>query len=907
MRPVIMRLATKIALESKTYMGITVNDAEYRMLDVPPVTDEMAEIALCLKVRKNMTTEEVAAKAKKPVEYVREQLEKLADVGVVRVNTENGRDVWLLPVFVPGIGEMMVANKAQVEKYPVIAEAFEQYTRERTQPLAPNIPIGRGLMRVIPIKSAIENDAHAGTYEEASYYVEKYDDISVAACSCRRTRRLMGEGCGHLEEDMCMQFGKGAEYYIRTGKGRRVTKAEAYDILQRAEENGLVHEIQNLEGEGETVAICNCCGCSCFGLRVSEYYQNSDFSRSNYVSQVDQEKCVACGQCVENCPMGALQLGRKLCAAEPLPEKPETVTPHDHVWMLDKNRWNPGFRVNRVLVDEATGTAPCKTACPAHLPIQGYVKLAAQGKYGEALELIKKNNPFPAICGRVCNRRCEDACSRGCLDDPIAIDDIKKFIAEQDMKAEHRYVPHFVNQLMRPFPEKIAVIGSGPAGLSCAYYLAAQGYTPTVFEKEQKVGGMMMLGIPSFRLEKDVVQSEIDVLKEMGVQFRTGVEVGRDVTIPQLRDEGYKAFYIAIGLQGTRLPGVPGEDAEGVVSGLDFMKRVNSGEDVKLKGRVVVIGGGNIASDIARTAVRCGAKSVELYCLESEKEMPMGPEDQDLCRSDGIAIHAGWGPKEFKTDSGKVKGVEFKRCFAVLDGNRRFNPAYDETDTVTAKADTVLLCIGQKTQWGDLLKGTRCTLGRGNSLVADGFTWQTNEPDIFAGGDAVTGQKFCIDAIAEGKAAATSLHRYVHEGQDLRIGRRLENYKELDKDNVDWDSFDRMPRQRPADLPGDSTGTMRDLRGVFTEEQLKKETDRCLKCGATQVDQFKCVGCGVCTTKCKFDAITLVRKYEGKQEKFETLMTRGVAPMVVKRVGRIAARTAETAAQKIKSAVTKAD
>ncbi len=903
MRPIILRLATKISLESKTYTGITPNDPEYKILD-PVVTDDMAEVALCLKVRKPQPLAEVMKHSKFSEEKTKELLWKLADCGVIRLDVTDGREEYMLPIWVPGIMEMMVANKEQVEKYPVIAECFEAYTRIRTSALAPNIPIGRGLMRVVPIGSATESDSHRASWEEVSYYIEKYDTISVAACSCRRSRRLMGEGCGHLEEDMCMQLGKGAEYYIRTGKGRQVTKAEAYDLMKRAEENGLVHEIQNLEGEGETLAICNCCGCSCFGLRVAEYYNSSDFSRSNYVSQVDEEKCVACGQCVENCPVGALQLGRKLCTREPLPEKPETQTARDHIWMLDKSKWNPEFRTNRKLVDEDTGTAPCKTNCPAHLPVQGYIKLAAQGKYGDALELIKKSNPFPAICGRVCNRRCEDACSRGTLDDPIAIDDIKKFIAEQDLKAEHRFVPKFVNQLMKPFSEKIAIIGSGPAGLSCAYYLACQGYKPTVFEKERKVGGMMMLGIPPFRLEKAVVQSEIDVLSELGVEFRTGVEIGKDITLQQLRDEGYKAFYLAVGLQGTRKPGVPGEDAEGVVSGLDFVKRVNSGEDVKLAGRVVVIGGGNIAADIARTAVRCGAESVDMYCLESSEKMPMGPEDQELCRSEGIGIHPGWGPKEFKTEGGKVRSAEFKRCFAVTDGQGRFNPAYDESETASAPADTVLLCIGQKVEWGGLLKDTACKTGRGSCVLADSFTWQTDQPDVFAGGDAVTGQKFCIDAIAEGKQAAVSLHRYVHEGQDLRIGRRLENYKEIDKENVDWDSFDRLPRQRPVAEDGNPVDTMRDLRGTLSAEQVKKETDRCLKCGATKVDELKCVGCGVCTTKCKFDAITLVRKYEGKEVPYEELITGNMAPYMLKRVGKIAARTAGNAVGAVKKVVT---
>lgn len=891
MRPLIMKLATKISVEAKSYTGITVHDPEYRILE-PVVTDEMAEVALAAKVRKNMTAEEIASRCKKPLEETKRLLWDLAVAGVMRVHHADGWDYYMLPIWVPGIMEMMVANKEQAEKYPVMAECFEEYTRRRTKLLGPNIPVGKGLMRVIPVEEAINGESHAADYEEVSSYIEKAWRLCVSDCTCRRSRRLMGEGCGHLEQDMCIQLDEGADYFIRTGVGREITKAEAYEILKRAEENGLVHEIQNLDGEGKTVAICNCCTCSCFSLRVGKYYMSPDFNRSNYVSRVDVDKCTACGQCVENCQVNALHLGRKLCVKTPIPEK-ETETPHDHVWMLNKKRWNPDFRFNRDEIDES-GTAPCKTNCPAHIAVQGYIKLAAQGKYMEALELIKKNNPFPAVCGHICNRRCEDACSRADVDEPVAIDEIKKFIAEQELNAENRFVPKMLNPQGEKYGKKIAVIGGGPGGLSCAYYLQARGYDVTVFEKNGRPGGMLTLGIPAFRLEKDVVDAEIEVLREMGVEFRTGVEVGKDVTIRQLRQQGYLAFYLAVGAQGGRKLGVEGEEAEGVQSGVTFLRNVNLNETTRLEGRTVVVGGGNVAIDVARTAIRTGSSEVGLYCLESAEEMPAQAEEQKEAEEEGISLNCGWGPKRILTKDGHVTGIEFKRCTAVFDENHRFRPQYDENDTITAECENVLVSIGQSIQWGSMLDGTRVRLNRNQTAMADERTYQTGEPDIFAGGDAYTGPKFAIDAIAAGKEAAESIHRFVQPGQSLIIGRPAGKYHELDKDNVDWDSFDHTPRERPA-MPDPELAkhTMRDLRGTFTEEQVKKETERCLGCGATVVDQNICVGCGICTTKCKFDAIHLERRYDGHEVPYEKLIVGHMAPTLIKRGAKIVARQAK--------------
>ena len=878
-RPNILALASKISLESLTYTGITYSDPEYRILD-PIVDDDMCSVMMRMRLETDFSAEDLAKKTRKSLDFVQTQCDKLVKAGVIRTRVRSGVLCYYYPIWVPGIMEGILSNREQCDAHPELGACFEEYTRIRVGMLAPMLGNGVNFMRVMPVMSAIENDTHKASYDEISTLIEKAWAISVGPCSCRRSRRLMGEGCGHLEEDMCLYLNDNAISFSKNGEHRLITKEEAYEILRRAEDNGLVHEVNQALGFDDVTAICNCCGCSCYALRIAELFRSPNGVSSNFIARVDKDKCVACGQCVENCQTNAVRLGQKHCLTD---SHISDAYASDKEIPWDKKSYNIDYRTTRTDT-MPSGTAPCKAECPAHVPVQGYIKLAAQGRYTEALELIKKENPFPAVCGRICNKACEDACTRGSVDAPIAIDDIKKFIAGKDLEAEHRFVPKMVNQTGKPYEEKIAVIGSGPAGLTCAYYLALKGYPVTVFEKEKELGGMLTLGIPSFRLEKDVIRAEIDILRDLGVQFKTGVAVGTDITLDALRAEGFKAFYLAVGAsRGAKLR-CPGEELPGVMTGIDFLRAVNLGEAPAIGTSVAVIGGGNVAIDVARAAVRLGAEVTVVYRRDRDS-MPAADDEIAEAAEEGVSFRFLASPAEILGD-GKAETLRIE--LMELRGGKPAGTGVYETMNVSA----VISAVGQEIE----LNGISVDTGAKGTVTVSLPSFQTSEADVFAGGDVVTGPKFAIDAIAAGKEGAISIHRYVHPGQSQVIGRDRRDYKAMNPATagVAIDGFDTAPRQKASGGSAkDAEKTFRDLRGTLTEEQLKTETRRCLDCGTAVVDESLCVGCGICTTKCKFDAIRLekVTDYAGTPYFKALLGAAGNAPaalakLVVKKVAR---------------------
>jgi len=727
----VMDLANMIGRRDPKKNSYLWDDPEYVILEAG-IDDDMADIALAMGYFTKRTAAQIAEITGKPEAFCHEQMMKLAEYGTSFVNKVDGVDTfWHAESWIPGVMEMIVNSLEVVKKYPIVCYAMEAYGRVRGPLSAGVFPPGIGLMRVIPIEMSIDGSSRKASYEEISRYLNENTVFSCSPCSCRTNREIMGEGCGHLKEDMCIQMGHAAEYYIRTKRAREITREEAFAILKRAEENGLMHQIPNIDGSGKTHAICNCCGCACMSLRTGNMYKNTDMLRSNYVAQTDKEKCAACGQCVENCPTNACKLGQKLKSKTPVTQNITTTrTPRDNDWV--QKEWNPDYRINRAMTVD-TGTASCKAKCPAHIAVQGVIKLAARSKYTEALDLIMKENPFPSVCAYMCSKSCEESCIRCKADSTVAISDIVKFIVTHENKSGKHFIPKKRNSYG---DKKIAVIGSGPAGLSCAYFLALDGYNVTVFEKEQTTGGSLRNENPSFTGKKDFVDAEIAVIKELGVTFKTGTEAGKDISIDELRKQGYSAFFLAVGAQN------------------------KDGSGAKLS---------------------------------------------------------------------------------------------------------------------DILKNSAAVINKNNHVTVNEMTYQSAQSDIFAGGDTVKDSIYAIDAIAAGKQAAVSIHRFVQPGQDLQFGRNPPVFIEMNKDSAILENYNNNPSQR---------GEASDL---FTEEMVRKEAERCLGCGATVVDEYMCVGCGICTVKCKFGAITLKRAYDGEGVEFLKIK-KAITPHVIKRKVKIAVK-----------------
>ena len=871
-REPIAKLGKKITDRIPQKLGlkkITRNDPEYWGL-AGVLTDEEAELAVKLGVRKPKTLAEIVKLSGLEEKKCEALLEEMSRKGLLEYNWENPKHEkqYVLPMYVPGCAEFFNMNANILDSNPEMGTFFEHMSRLPLEKITPFVPEGgAGIgMHVIPVEKAIEMENESVDLEHISHWLNKYEGKYAASpCSCRRSRLTHGEGCADDPEGWCIAVGDMADYVVETQKdGRYIDKAEALEILKAAEDNGFVHQITNIDGANKIFAICNCNVNVCYALRTSQLFNTPNMSRSAYVAKVEKANCVACGKCVEFCPAGAVKLGQKLCDKEGCEvQYPRIPLPSEQPW--GEHMWSHNYRdVNRINCYD-TGTAPCKTACPAHVAVQGYLKLAKEGRYDGALALIKKDNPLPAVCGHVCNRRCEDACTRGTVDEAVAIDEVKRFLAERDLNAETRYIPKkTIPSLKGGFDEKIAIIGAGPAGLSCAYYLALTGYKPTIFEKNEEPGGMLRYGIPSYKLEKDLLAAEIDVIRELGVEIRCGVEIGKDITIEELREQGYKGFYVAIGCQRGRKPGITGENAKGTYAAVDFLREAGAKESFALEGDVVVVGGGNVAIDAARISSRCVDAKISMFCLEQREHMPASKEEIAEALEEGIELNCGWGPKEVLEENGKVTGVVFKKCTRVLDEQGRFSPEYDEEQTVTIPCKHVIFSVGQAIEWGNMLDNLDLKRRPNGGALANKLTYQTSEPDIFVGGDVYTGPRFAIDAIAAGREGAISLHRYVHENCTLTIGRNRRDFVELDKNNISVDSYDTSKRQIPAKADEKAqAATFRDLSHSLTEEQVKAETSRCLSCGASVVDPNKCIGCGVCTTKCVFDAIHLHRELPG--------------------------------------------
>ena len=539
---------------------------------------------------------------------------------------------------------------------------------------------------------------------------------------------------------------------------------------------------------------------------------------------IDLDKCTSCGDCIKVCPINVSD------------DYNEGLSERKAIYKKYAQAIPGAFAITK------RGTSPCRASCPAHVSVQGFIALMNEGKYREALELFKKDHPFPGICGRVCHHPCEEVCTRTEVEQPLAIQHLHRFLADWDMARENYYVP----EKKEAKNEKVAIVGSGPAGLTCAYFLAIEGYQVTVFEKFPVLGGMLTVGIPSYRLPRDIIEAEIQVIKDLGVQFKTGVEIGKDITVAQLRKEGYKAIFLGIGSHECKLLGIEGEDLEGVYPGVDFLREVNLGNRISLGNRVAVIGGGNVAMDSVRTALRTGSSNPFVIYRRSMEEMPASEDEIEECRDEGIEIMPLTNPIRVISENGKVKAVEcIKMELGEPDESGRRRPIPIEGSEFTMEIDTLIPAIGQESDWACLTDECACTLSDWGTLRVDPVTFQSDDPDIFAGGDAVTGAATVVEAIGAGKEAAISIHRFI-QGEDLHENRQ-KSWEGIQ--DVPTKGCENIPKEKMPHLdPAERMKNFNEVQLGFGEEQVRKEANRCLACGI-------CSECYQCVDACLAQAV----------------------------------------------------
>ncbi len=542
------------------------------------------------------------------------------------------------------------------------------------------------------------------------------------------------------------------------------------------------------------------------------------------------DKCTGCGDCQQVCPIdipSPFELG--MTTRHPISRSFPQAIPNTFSIMRE-------------------GMPPCQAACPAGVNVQGYMTLTGAGKFAEALALVRERMPFASICGRICVRPCESACKRGQLDAPSAICYTKRFLGDYEL--EHGL--HSNPPMRDPRGKKVAVVGSGPAGLSASYYLAIEGYEVTVFEKLSVLGGMLTVGIPDYRLPRDIVDAEIENIRALGVTFRTGIAFGQDVTFEDLEDQGYQAVFLSTGLHVSRGLGIEGGELDGIMGGIDLLRKVAFKENVNMGKQVVVIGGGNVAIDVARTAIRLGAKRVDLICLEARDEMPAAEQEISEAHEEGLFIHNSWGPKRFTGEGGTIQAVEFKRCTAVFDENGAFSPKFDEDEVTEVSCDTVFLAIGQASE-RQVVDNLGLELAPGGRILTDPETLATTRPGVFAGGDCTLGPATFVQAVAHGRQAALSMHNYLEFG-GLREVEPKERPVDKELNEAERNRAKPIERHPMPMLPPETRVTSFDqIELGFSEEIAKEEGQRCLWCGL-------CCQCGECARKCGPQAINLNEK-----------------------------------------------
>jgi formate dehydrogenase beta subunit len=534
--------------------------------------------------------------------------------------------------------------------------------------------------------------------------------------------------------------------------------------------------------------LCGLCVRACKEIRgvgaIGFTFQDGRLAIGPYPSSsLDENGCRFCGTCVQVCPTAALT-----------------------------------YKIGTLPGDEV-GVAPCTHACPAGIDVPRYVHLVSQGKFSEAAAVVREKVPFPAVLGEVCSHPCEEKCLRGELNEPISICALKRSAAERDKK-----IWRTAARVAEPTGKRVAIVGSGPAGLTAAHYLAKLGHTVIVFEALPKAGGMMQSGIPSYRLPRAVLMPEIEEIKRLGVEIRTNSRIDH---VADLLKKRFDAVLLAVGTHKALKLNVPGNENKGIIEAISLLRDINLGKEIKFHGKVCVIGGGSVAVDAARAALRLGAKKVQLVCLESREKMPAYPEEIRQALEEGVQLNCSRGVKRIVGDHNKVSGISCIRCTAVFDDRGKFNPSFDETKQKSFKTDTLIVAIGQAPDLSFLEKGSKVKSTKAGTIeVKDELG--TNVKGVFAAGDAVTGPSSIIQAIAMGKKAATSMDRYL--GGEGILSETLVEVEEVNPYMEPWQGFAELSRVQMPCLPVQQRNNFNEVETGFNEEMAVEEANRCLQC-----------------------------------------------------------------------------